>query len=516
MTAPYHLVAFCGDILFAAKGSNIHSFTAQLEHLSVWKYPVEEKSEDVSQSLEKQETPAADGPPSKRRRLESGEAEAQNGNGEAEKSQTPEAGAKGKGKRKEKDPGHQERPFVHGLTATNDGRHLIAITGSDKTIWVFEHDGNGQLKQLSQRTMPKRPCAITLSLNQKTILSADKFGDVYSLPLIPSPDWDGTKPVTTTSTPLSRSATPSTPQVFKPQADEFTVHTRRNLKALENQKLGLQTKSAEPTGPQFEHTLLLGHVSMLTAIAVAKHPSEKRSLIITADRDEHIRVSRGHPSQAHIIETFCLGHEEFVSRLCIPPSRPELLISGGGDDDLFVWRWAEDGQLVGRAHLLRHVQEVVPEATVVAVTRIIALPVPDKSAPVPVFVVCERIPALFHFELTAAASDELRHRATIRTPGNPLDLAIVPGEFSSNTTARLAVAVDPNSESGQEGVSLIFIERGDPASGSSWHVDTNFKKVIEVGYGDGDDGEQQIKDLDKALYTTENLRKTGMDEERDS
>jgi tRNA (guanine-N(7)-)-methyltransferase subunit TRM82 len=30
----------------------------------------------------------------------------------------------------------------------------VAITGSDKTIWVFEHDGAGNLKQLSQRHVP--------------------------------------------------------------------------------------------------------------------------------------------------------------------------------------------------------------------------------------------------------------------------------------------------------------------------------------------------------------------------
>lgn len=54
----------------------------------------------------------------------------------------------------------------------------------------------------------------------------------------------------------------------------------------------------------FEHKLLLGHVSMLTDIALVV--LNGRNYIITADRDEHIRISRGIP-QSHIIEGFCLG-----------------------------------------------------------------------------------------------------------------------------------------------------------------------------------------------------------------
>ena len=77
---------------------------------------------------------------------------------------------------------------------------------------------------------------------------------------------------------------------------------------------------------------------MLTDLALVTNP-EGRNYILTADRDEHIRVSRGIP-QTHVIEGFCLGHTEFISRLCIPKERPEVLLSGGGDNTLFVWDWA--------------------------------------------------------------------------------------------------------------------------------------------------------------------------------
>jgi tRNA (guanine-N(7)-)-methyltransferase subunit TRM82 len=173
------------------------------------------------------------------------------------------------------------------------------------------------------------------------------------------------------------------------------VHTKRNLRALEHQKLSLERRAREEQQirTQFEHTLLLGHVSMLTAICVGTITAEvdgqarTREYIITADRDEHIRVSRGMP-QAHVIEGFCLGHEDFVSRLCVAPGgRSEVLISGGGDDYLFVWDWVK-GELLGKAGVLEHVQGVTgEEASKVAVTRVLACPWEGATG---VFVVVER------------------------------------------------------------------------------------------------------------------------------
>jgi tRNA (guanine-N(7)-)-methyltransferase subunit TRM82 len=182
--------------------------------------------------------------------------------------------------------------------------------------------------------MPKRPCAIALTADESTIISADKFGDVYSLPLLVSETTDLESIRTTTPTPEPLSTKP-----FVSAANHLTVHSQRNRKALENQKKQ-SNKATEKLGPMFEHKLLLGHVSMLTDLALVTNP-EGRNYILTADRDEHIRVSRGIP-QAHIIEGFCLGHTEFISRLCIPKERPEVLLSGGGDGTLFVWDWASE------------------------------------------------------------------------------------------------------------------------------------------------------------------------------
>jgi tRNA (guanine-N(7)-)-methyltransferase subunit TRM82 len=174
--------------------------------------------------------------------------------------------------------------------------------------------------------MSRRPSSITLTSDDTTILCADKFGDVYALPLLPSPEDEQ---------PEAAPPAQSEPEEkdFTPSATVLTVHSGRNRKTLEEQlkqkaKGILKTKEVM----SFKHELLLGHVSMLTDLAFVK--VDGRGYIITADRDEHIRVSRGIP-QAHIIEGFCFGHEEFVSKLCV--TRSGRLISGGGDGELFVW-----------------------------------------------------------------------------------------------------------------------------------------------------------------------------------
>lgn len=207
--------------------------------------------------------------------------------------------------------------------------------------------------------MPKRPCAISLTPDENTILCADKFGDVYSLPLLELPS---------TGSPANESGLCRTSMKedepvkkhFTPAANTKTVHTLRNRKALRDQQAhtNLVPKSKSSN---FMHRLLLGHVSMLTdllCISVpdyTSNPHQPRTYIFTSDRDEHIRVSRGMP-QAHMIEGFCLGHTEFVSKLCIPRWHEQILISGGGDDYLLTWNWFSR-ELLQQVDLKSHVDD---------------------------------------------------------------------------------------------------------------------------------------------------------------
>ena len=188
--------------------------------------------------------------------------------------------------------------------------------------------------------MPKKPCAIVLTPDDSTILCADKFGDVYSLPLsgqafeAEAVDSAEVNDVCSTTSQKLRQKT------FVPSATSLTVHTKRNRDALRQQQKTNIPKAGKKA-LNFDHRLLLGHVSLLTDVACVNlaFPGHKpRNYILTSDRDEHIRISRGIP-QAHVIDGYCLGHTEFITKLCVPLTYPHLLISGGGDDHLILWDW---------------------------------------------------------------------------------------------------------------------------------------------------------------------------------
>lgn len=272
--------------------------------------------------------------------------------------------------------------------------------------------------------MTRRPCSITLTADDSTILCADKFGDVYSLPLLPSPDYQ---------VPEAAAPEPTEEAEWVPSATVLTVHSGRNRKTLEDQ---LKQKKKGPAPPKdvmaFEHQLLLGHVSMLTDIVNVR--VDTRSYIITADRDEHIRVSRGIP-QAHIIEGFCFGHEAFINKLCLTQSGK--LVSGGGDPELYVWDW-QNFKLLEKLpvlatvakHLKSRSELAVGEVSKVAVSGIWNVPGQDE-----ILVACEGVPALFSFKIGALAESG----NAIALKGNALDVAFLPTTQASST---VVVSID--------------------------------------------------------------------------
>lgn len=175
---------------------------------------------------------------------------------------------------------------------------------------------------------------IVLTPDEKEIVVGDKFGDVYLLPLHPSTTWVRLP-----------AAEDQQERVFSPSATELTVHTKKNLQALRQQR---ERKITQPRkeGPSFEVKLLLGHVSVMTDVIISEVQCglKRKQYILTADRDEHIRVSRG-TTQAHIIENYCLGQREFVTKLCIVPWNSEILVAGSAEPSLRVYHW-RTGQLI--------------------------------------------------------------------------------------------------------------------------------------------------------------------------
>ncbi|KAJ7231880.1 WD40-repeat-containing domain protein [Mycena haematopus] len=161
-------------------------------------------------------------------------------------------------------------------------KHLVT-SGDDKLLKLWQIDG---LKLLNERELPKKPTALAFTRDGQTILSSDKFGDIFSYDLHP--------------------------------ADQTVEQKKASLASHEN-----------PSGGK----LILGHTSFLTAFLL----SVDEKFIVTADRDEHIRVS-WYP-QGYSIEMYCLGHERFVSAIHIPVFSPTELVSGGGDPMLKIWDW---------------------------------------------------------------------------------------------------------------------------------------------------------------------------------
>ncbi|XP_004925220.1 tRNA (guanine-N(7)-)-methyltransferase non-catalytic subunit wuho [Bombyx mori] len=83
---------------------------------------------------------------------------------------------------------------------------------------------------------------------------------------------------------------------------------------------------------------LLGHLSIL--LDILQTIDEK--YIITCDRDEKIRISC-YPN-TYNIETYCLGHKEFVKNIEILPNNYNYLISTSGDGTVKLWDYVK-GQL---------------------------------------------------------------------------------------------------------------------------------------------------------------------------
>ncbi|CAD6445719.1 b96dd60d-7982-450a-a452-0b24cfe3586e [Sclerotinia trifoliorum] len=510
LRSPYQCLKQCGNYLVAARGSSIDTFDVRNgSYLSTWKSPVAESMNRSNTTEQETQTKNEDQnsdtatpefildsstPPAKRRKLSITK-------GSGEKTVVVQQSKK---KTKNSSPKIFEPSPITALTVTRDLQHVIAVTGEDKTIRVLAWDdtANKGLKQISDRTMPKRPCALAITDDCNTIISADKFGDVYSLPLIPSPS----VPSANENASIQKHA----PKMFQPSANALTVHSARNLKALEAQKKQ-SNKVSEKTGPDFEHKLLLGHVSMLTDILVAT--LSDRQYILTADRDEHIRISRG-ISQAHIIENFCLGHIEYVSRLCIPSTRPEILISGGGDDDLYIWNWLS-GSLLSKTNLKSQVealdtedqksaQEAEPKK--IAVTGVYHAKDEVTNQDI-IIATSEGVPAAFIYILTT--SNQLTHTQTLALPGNALSCNFSNPTLSSQFS--LIISIDNIHE--RSSITTLKDANSSVTNPLQFfkYENEKFVSVQQDGFAPQDSkgilDDQQKNNLCGLLYNVGNLRK---------
>ncbi|KAL1860843.1 tRNA (guanine-N(7)-)-methyltransferase non-catalytic subunit trm82 [Paecilomyces lecythidis] len=484
-------------LLVAAAGPKLYCYAAETgRRLSVWPQDQETANGQNSNIAEKGTNADGQEPPGKKRKI-------------SPSADEPSSDSKPNTKETGKSQSSSSWSHIPLLVTSPTGKYIVAVTPEDKCIRVFEVSEDGVLQQVSERHMPKRPSVISLTPDGNTILCGDKFGDVYSLPLIP-----GDKPVV--------QAKPSIPKPFQPAATNLTVHTKRNLEALE-QQLRMGSKSVEERAPQFEHKLLLGHVSMLSGLTYVSLPSpssagQSRSYLLTGDRDEHIRVSRGIP-QTHVIENYCFGHTSFITQMCIPEWQPEILVSGGGDDYLLVWKWQE-GRVLQKVSLL----DEKSESREIAVRSIWALQLSISGKTVKVVLVAtEGSSKLLCY--TMEADGQLRRQPPAQLSSNVLDVAYDGANdfilvsldgvhepdstqmFKENETASQLFLQTLRVVEGQDGLAFETVE------------DTLTSSVNSEGTTDviTSDDEKAVakskKDLTDALYGLGNLRKRANGEE---
>ncbi|MBW0511007.1 hypothetical protein O181_050722 [Austropuccinia psidii MF-1] len=198
----------------------------------------------------------------------------------------------------------------HQSLSPNSNQSLKLIsTGEDKLLKIWQLPN---LKLIQSRELIKRPTSIAISPNGENIVIADKFGDVYDLPF---------------DAPLQT--------IFQSDPDQEQI-SEKIEKSISLDQPSTKTDPSKPTLKSLAP--IAGHVSVLTSLAFI--PSTLESLLVTADRDEHIRISR-YP-QAWSIVGYLLGHTKFVSallwlnHLSNDPLKGRLL-SGGGDNQIFVW-----------------------------------------------------------------------------------------------------------------------------------------------------------------------------------
>ncbi|KAJ5678423.1 uncharacterized protein N7477_004056 [Penicillium maclennaniae] len=386
------------------------------------------------------------------------------------------------------------------MVVSRDSKYVAAVTTEDKCIRVFSLSEEGKLQQLSSRTMAKRLSSLVLTPDGQTLLCGDKFGDAYSLPLIPGE--------------YVKRAEPKPHHVGITAATSLTVHTKRNLESLEQQKRTAPNRPApqEKEALNFEHRAILGHVSVLLDLISVSVPgdspdSRARNYVLTADRDEHIRVSRGVP-QAHVIEQYCLGHTSFVSKLCIPSWAPQVLISGGGDGYLIAWNWTA-GQIIQKVSLKEAVQ-----SQDVIVRGIWEVSLQQVNGPVnAILVALEGCPQLLSFTLEGGIT--LKSQGTVQLSGNVLDVTVIPSKGT------ICVSVDTVREPGSTetwksspGASQTLIETIQVSSfqGSLTWSPADDSMTAEINAAGTTDlstslDEKDKKTFDDYLYTLVNLRK---------
>jgi WD40 repeat protein len=166
---------------------------------------------------------------------------------------------------------------IRAITFAND---TIVTAGEDKRLVVWSADSTGKLTPISQYTHGKK-LMVVFADSEGHIGFGDKFGEFYRF-----------------KNGVPQNAMEDSDSESESSADRLTEQ-------------------------------LFGHLSAATVGVIS------RNIIITADRDEKIRIAR-YP-RADIIESFLFGHRRYVSQLVWANDEHTQLVSAAADGVVMMW-----------------------------------------------------------------------------------------------------------------------------------------------------------------------------------
>lgn len=189
-------------------------------------------------------------------------------------------------------PGEAQVAAFPRLCALSPSETYVAVASDDKTLRVWRTEDLTRDHEVVRQRLAKRAGTLQWThyeLNgvlAEEVVVADKFGDVWSFP-------------------VDASVAPAAlPDAAEEDPAESAVQPR------------------------------LGHVSMVTCLAFLGAPVPTH--IVSADRDEHIRISRwGARRAGHVVAQYLLGSSSFVGAL-LPLTAPTAHAAGLGDAEALV------------------------------------------------------------------------------------------------------------------------------------------------------------------------------------
>ena len=217
-----------------------------------------------------------------------------------------------------------EEKKLSGVAAVASDECLFAACDTEKNLYMFSIDSS---KAFTPISVPMNLAKTATGLcftdfpSKNAILVADKFGDV--LRFEQGSDFD-------------RWARES-----QKNSKALSIHTHKKRSFADSEKEQDKTEEESSQGSEAHHCTIIGHISMITDVAVLPVEGSQGGLIVTCDRDEKVRFTLA--STPERIHSFGLAHRQYVGSLAVCAANRSVFSAGG---DAFVCEWRLNGDSI--------------------------------------------------------------------------------------------------------------------------------------------------------------------------